>query len=285
MNSGFIKTYRKILESDIWKMPPLYGRVFTYLRLKAKYKTEEFPTRKGYTIYLLPGQLITSMDTIAEGVTWYEWGVEKKPNKKTIKDILTWLEGNSMVTVLSNPHGTFINIENWRYYHDFDKEKVTQSNQQEVTQEKRLLDTIKEVKEVKELKNLKNLINTLLGQESKKDTKTFSSDSYEYRLSKLLLTEIKKNNPGQKEPNLQSWAKQIDLMIRKDKRDPKEIAKVIRWCQADNVPRKGFCWASNILSTSKLREQFDTLTMKMKEGGEAGSQTEVEKAMEKRAYL
>jgi hypothetical protein len=261
MKSGYAKTYRKILNSDVWKMPPLYERVFKYLILKAKYKTEEFPTRKGFCIYLLPGQIITSMDTIAEDVGWYEWGVEKKPNKKTIKDILTWLEGNSMVTVLSNAHGTFIEVVNWRFYHGGDEEKVTQNNQPEVTQEKRLLETIKEVKEVKELKNLKILINTLLRDNSKSEEKIFTSDSYEYRLAKLLFAEIRQNNPESKEPNLQSWSKEFDLILRVDKRNPKEVAAIIRWCQKDDF------WYKNILSPKKLRgEKYDQLKLKMSEG-------------------
>lgn len=260
MKSGFSKTYRKVLISDVWKMPPIYHRVFQYLILKAKYRIEEFPTRKGYCIFLQPGQLITSMDHIAEGVSWYEWGVEKKPNKKTIKDILTWLEGNSMVTVVSNAHGTFIEVVNWRYYHGGDEEKVTQSNGSLVTQEKRLLDTIKEVKEVKELKELNKVISNLLRQKSEKKVNTFTSDSIEYRLAKLLFNEIRKNNPEHKQPNLQTWAESIEKMIRIDKKDPQKIANMIAWCQRDPF------WKSNILSTVKLRDQFDQLTIKMNSG-------------------
>lgn len=262
MKAGFSKTYRKVLISDVWKMPPIYHRVFQYLILKAKYKIEEFPTRKGYCIFLQPGQLIASMDHIAEGVNWYEWGVEKKPNKKTIKDILTWLESNSMVTVVSNAHGTFIEVVNWRYYHGGDEEKVTQSNGSEVTQEKRLLDTIKEVKEVKELKELNKLISNLLRQRSDKPNNIFLSDSDEYRLAKLLFNEILKNNPEHKEPNFQSWAKYIDLMIRIDKRDPQKIANMIAWCQKDSF------WKANILSASKLRDQYDQLIPKMNSGND-----------------
>lgn len=260
MTSGFAKTYRKVLISDVWKMPPLYHRVFQYLILKAKYKVEEFPTRRKYCIYLLPGQLITSMDLISQEISWYEWGVEKKPNKKTIKDILEWLEGNSMVTVVSNRHGTFIEVVNWLHYHGGDKEKVTQSNGEEVTPEKRALETIKEVKEVKELKELSKLIRQKLKNLEEETVNTFLSDSYEYRLAKLLREEILKRKPDHKakKANLQSWAKHIDGMIRLDNRKPKQIAVVIKWCQQDSF------WQTNIESTSKLRDQFDKLEGVMK---------------------
>ena len=46
-------------------------------------------------------------------------------------------------------------------------------------------------------------------------------------------------------------------MIRVDKRDPDEIARVIDWCQADSF------WQNNILSTEKLRIQYDQLLLKM----------------------
>ena len=91
----------------------------------------------------------------------------------------------------------------------------------------------------------------------KRKSKTFSEDSKEYQLAKLLLDCIFEHRPNFKRPNLQSWAKHIDLMIRVDKRSPEEIEEVIRWCQKDTF------WQANILSTQKLREKFDQLAIKM----------------------
>ena len=152
MNRGFTKAYRKELNGDIWKMPPIYHRVFYYLRQKAEYESSVFPTRKGFGIHVNPGQLITSYQIIADGVSWYEYGVKRTPNKKTIKDVLRWLEGNSTVTVFSNGTGTLVLINNWDTYNPPKEKKVTQNKRGLVTQEKRQLDTPKEVKEVKELK-------------------------------------------------------------------------------------------------------------------------------------
>jgi uncharacterized protein YdaU (DUF1376 family) len=84
---------------------------------------------------------------------------------------------------------------------------------------------------------------------------SFSFLSDEYRLASLLLEEILKRKPDFKEPNLQSWARQIDLMLRVDNREPERIEAVIRWCQQDDF------WQNNILSISKLRKQFDRLEM------------------------
>jgi len=87
--------------------------------------------------------------------------------------------------------------------------------------------------------------------------KYYVEGSIELRLASLILEEIQKNKPDFKQPNLQSWAKEVDLMIRRDGRKPERIQQVIEWCQRDSF------WRSNILSTSKLRRQFDTLEMQM----------------------
>lgn len=86
----------------------------------------------------------------------------------------------------------------------------------------------------------------------------FVETSDEYRLAKYLFELIRENNPTHKEPNLQNWAKDIDKMIRLDKREVDDIEAVIYWCQHDDF------WSRNVLSTSKLRIQYDQLKAKMK---------------------
>jgi len=251
MKRGYTKSYRKELESDIWMMPPLYHRVFHYLRQKAEWKPTIFPTRKKFGIAVNPGQLITSMGNIAEGVAWYEYGARKVPNRKTIRDVLTWLEGNTMVTVFSNKRGTFIIINNWDVYNVSDNKKVTPGKQPEVTPEKHRPDIPKEVKEFKEKK--------------KKPKTLFVETQIEFRLAQYLFQLIRRNNPTAKAPNFQTWAKHIGYMIRLDHRDPRDIQTVIEWCQQDSF------WLANILSTANLREKYDKLWMKMTRGGRGNS--------------
>ncbi|MGA2462801.1 MAG: replication protein [Thermodesulfobacteriota bacterium] len=89
--------------------------------------------------------------------------------------------------------------------------------------------------------------------------------SIELRLASLLLEQIQKNKPDFKQPNLQSWAKEVDLMLRRDNRSAEAIERVIRWVQADHGDGMGRWrgWAENILSPRKLREKFDELEMKI----------------------
>ena len=99
----------------------------------------------------------------------------------------------------------------------------------------------------------------------KNKRKVFSFDSIEYELSKLLLTEIRKNdenflvsNPAAEAASLQRWALQIDRLIRLDHRPPEEIRQVIAFAQSSSF------WRSNILSCQKLREKYTTLLLQMK---------------------
>ncbi len=99
----------------------------------------------------------------------------------------------------------------------------------------------------------------------KKKRKVFSFDSIEYELSKLLLSEIRKNdenflaiNPAAEAPSLQRWTFQIDRLVRLDHRPPEEIRQVIVFAQTSSF------WRSNILSAQKLREKYTTLRLQMK---------------------
>ncbi len=81
--------------------------------------------------------------------------------------------------------------------------------------------------------------------------------SDEFRLSEKLFLHIRERRPSFKKPNLKSWSSHVEKMIRIDNREMSEIEQVIDWCQGDDF------WQNNILSTTKLRKQFDQLALKM----------------------
>lgn len=99
-----------------------------------------------------------------------------------------------------------------------------------------------------------------------KDNIIFVEDSKEMRLSKLLFSLIKRNNDKAKKPNLQTWCKHMDYILRIDKREYEDVKAVIEWCQNDDF------WQTNILSTQKLRKQYEQLYIKMlKDKGSANN--------------
>lgn len=91
---------------------------------------------------------------------------------------------------------------------------------------------------------------------SKQSKDNYSPNSNEFALSDLLLKLILGRKPDFKKPNLQMWAAHIDKMIRLDNRKPARIREIIQWCQVDDF------WQNNILSTAKLRKQFDKLELR-----------------------
>lgn len=239
LEEGFIKLYRKITESDIYKMPPLYLRVFERMVIEANHKDIEIPYKKsGSNEYgkklIKRGERLTSIRKIAEWVSWYERGFLKVPNPKTISSILKYLDNENMVYIYKsgNRKETHYRIVNYSVYQDKLTDKVTVNKQS--------LDTNK---------NDKN---------DKKKTNSYMSDSNEYRLAAYLFKFIKRNNVNAKIPNLQKWAKTFDYILRIDKRDIEEVKKLIKWCQDDSF------WFKNILSPEKLRKQYDRLLLEMK---------------------
>ena len=71
------------------------------------------------------------------------------------------------------------------------------------------------------------------------------------RLAELLKSLILQNNPIAKVPDdIDKWAKEIDLMINRDKRPQDAIESVIRFSQSNNF------WKGNIQSANKLREEI-----------------------------
>ena len=105
----------------------------------------------------------------------------------------------------------------------------------------------------------KILVQAKINDSGIKNKKNFEADSDPYLLAKFLENNITENNPKfpKSESQRQRWAKDFDLMIRRDKIDADDIAEVIEWCQRDNF------WRSNILSGKKLREKYQQLRMKI----------------------
>ncbi len=94
------------------------------------------------------------------------------------------------------------------------------------------------------------------GALKRKKEKDYSENSFEIETSKLLLNLILKRRPSLERPDIQKWAIDINKLLKREI-NPEEIKKVINWCQQDEF------WQNNILSTSKLRKQFDQLSLKM----------------------
>lgn len=74
-------------------------------------------------------------------------------------------------------------------------------------------------------------------------------------LTSFFIQKLKERKPDIKLPDKKKWIQEIDRMIRIDGRDPRKIRAMIDWIHRDSF------WSSNILSTKKLREQYDQIEL------------------------
>ena len=91
------------------------------------------------------------------------------------------------------------------------------------------------------------------GKKKERDSRKFTFDDTQYELASLLWKKVKANFPKTKEPNLESWANDIRLMMEQDERSVNEIKAVIEWSQKHDF------WYANIRSASKLRSQYENM--------------------------
>lgn len=116
-------------------------------------------------------------------------------------------------------------------------------------------------KNVQDNNKINNKYNIYTTESFKKtEEKVFEENSDPYLLAKFLERNILEHTFEfpKSEEQLQTWAKDIDLMIRKDGIDPDDIAEVIDWSHKDPF------WFCQILSGKKLREKYCQLRMRMR---------------------
>jgi len=247
--AGYIKDHRKELESDIWLMPPLYHRTWQWLKYNVNHEDNEIPMRDGARMLIKRGQRLTSIRDIAKGISWYEGKKYKEPNPKTIDAILNFMVKANMILInrgKGNREYTLVTLINYEIYN----KKESQGNSK-VTPDGEGREQQADINNND--KNDKN-------EKPSSPKRVYDEQSLEYRTANYLYTNILKFKPDLKKPNLQVWANDMRMLIELDKKEAKEIGQVIEWVTKDEF------WKVNILSASKLRSKWDTVTARMKQG-------------------
>ncbi|MEV2592971.1 hypothetical protein ABNC46_07155 [Paenibacillus larvae] len=224
------------MKSDIWLMPPLYHRVWQYLKYMANHQDNEIPMNDGSRLKIRRGQCLTSIRNIANGVGYYERAVWREPNPKTISTVLGWLEENEMITIergQSNRQYTLITVINWEIYQETEDKsngKVTSSTK------------------------------------NKKRSKKYSEDSTYYKMAIYFYNRVSAVAEAEGlqhlvlKADLQKWADEFRKIVEIDKIDKKLAKEVMDWVTEDSF------WRTNILSAKKLRDKFSDLAIKMRAG-------------------
>jgi len=80
-------------------------------------------------------------------------------------------------------------------------------------------------------------------------------------LAEFMWERIQPITKSKKPPNMNSWANHIRLLVERDGREPEIVKQVFVWANQNSF------WHSNILSSQKLREKFDSLFAQMGRDG------------------
>jgi hypothetical protein len=132
IGGGYILLSRKIIESEVWKKPPIYLKVWIYLLSKAQWK--EYKDLKR-------GQARTSIPEIQEACSYTVGYRKETPSYKQIRGVIDWLKGASndayeslhegntkgnttgtvkgnMIGTMKGTHGILVTIYNYGVYQD-----------------------------------------------------------------------------------------------------------------------------------------------------------------------
>lgn len=154
LRNGYTKQPRTEIGGQIWQKNPMYYRVWEVIKSQATWKEEMFPTSHQFCIALLPGDMITSLDKLAEAVKYFENKQWVRPSRKTILAILQWLQGNRVIDLLSNNTGTFIRVCNYSAFNGNETEPGNRPGNRPGTHLKNKDKRITENKEKKEKDSL-----------------------------------------------------------------------------------------------------------------------------------
>lgn len=90
-----------------------------------------------------------------------------------------------------------------------------------------------------------------------KTAKKHHGSEDDYKAARWMFDLVRKVNPTARAANFDLWANEIRLMREIDGRTHAEVCELFLWAKKDSF------WCANIQSPAKLREKWDTLTVRM----------------------
>ncbi len=240
---GWIALHRKIQDNFLWNEPRKFSKAEAWIDILMEAQHSEKPQEVAFGMTVLTCNYGESLKSIATWAKRWKWSRNK------VYRFFEMLDKCGMVETKNEQVTTRLTVCNYNRYDP----KQNASGTPDRTQVERKQNTDRTQPDTD---------NNVNDENNAKNNK-YSQNSNEFRLATLLLSEVQKRKPDFKKPNLQKWAVHVDRMIRLDNRKPERIEAVIRWCQADNGNGRWSGWQDNILSTAKLRQQFDKLELAM----------------------
>jgi len=230
IDQGWITIHRKIKDSAIYRDSQAV-HLWIHLLLSANHKENKMLIGNK-VIEIKRGQILTGRKSLSSAT-----GI----NEHKIDRLLKTFEKCDQIKQQTFSKYRVVSIVNYDSH---------QSNEQQVSNSSAASE--------QQVSTNNNVNNSTKDQNTSKSKNKFSDE--EMGLAIFIYEKIKNLMPNMKKPNLESWANHVRLMVEVDLRGWSEIKDVFTW--ANNDP----FWQSNILSPSKLRKQFDQLSLKSKEG-------------------
>lgn len=249
---GWIALSREITSHWIWSCEPYSkAQAWVDLLLHANH-TDTKIIIKGTLVPLKRGQQARSQVTLAEQWKW---------SRDKVKRFLKMLEKDEMIIQQTSQLTSIITICNYKEFQDI-KDWTSQQISQQTSQRADSRQVSGQV-----------TVNNDNNEEPCKQKKPISENKFsddDLKLAEFIWQRILKLNPNAKKPDLNKWAETIRITREQDKRTHKELQDVFLWANCDSF------WQKNILSPKKLREQFDSLVIKMKPSQQTESFSDID---------
>jgi len=245
VQKGAFQVSRGIFENEIWTDVVKF-RIFFYILGKAVFSKDGI---KQAGIHIERGQYLRSLRNLQDDLSYKEGrgNAIKKYPLTTIQRKIKSLEKEGRITTKSTEYGTLFTVVNYALYQSLDNYKNKSMEQQWNSDGTAMEQQWNNNKNVKEC------------SKNEKNSRKYIYDNTHFELAEYFYSQILKNNPHHKKPNLELWSNDIRLMMERDKRTEEQIRYLMNWVQQDDFEMV------NVLSPRKLRKRFDQLVMKVKQ--------------------
>jgi len=267
-NKGWISLYRSLQDHPFWKEQRSFSKAEAWIDIlmMANHSDNKFLLGSEF-LEVERGSFITSEIKLKSKWNW---------SKTKVRNYLSLLESDNMITKKADSKKTTIRVVRYCDFQDFETtEKPIED--QEKTAKKPIEDFKRTSKELQKNtnnndnnynneKNDKELNKTLMSEVKTSDLE--DDDLLYYKIAETFrnlfiknLSEKNASTSNQEKAKFKSYVDPIRLSFTSDKRTKEQFRIVFEFLGS----LEGEFWKSNILSTSKLREQMDKLIMKANE--------------------
>lgn len=263
-NKGWISLHRSIQDHWLWETKPFDKRsAWVDILLTVNHKDNKIML-DGKLVIVPRGSMITSIRKLCDRWDW---------SNTKVKRFLDVLQVDGMITHKSDTKKTVINVVNYSDYQKLDDTK----NVAETSQKHHRNDTETSQKHTNNnVNNVNNIIRDNSPEDEshkngKRQQKEYAHDSFEMNVVNYLIDKILEMLPNAKVPEKDQdkykWCDHVEKMKRLDSKTEEQIRKVLKFCTTDSF------WRTTILSTAKMRKQFDTLYIQATKGTQGKKKT------------